>query len=322
MLARPGRRDSAGWLRRRRDRGREGQYPAATISASGIPLPGSVPSPPKTPVSWISTQSARQNAGRVPAPLGQGDLSACHAVEEHRARRPEQHRQPGREDAAEGLPEDPDDQAPAGTPVGITVLGAFPMSAAAASRTADPIIAEALAGQAAPLDFKAPAFSLTSQNGDPVSLASLRGKVVLLTFLDPVCTTDCPLIAQEFRQADQVLGASSRHVELVAIDLNPLYHTTQYIRAFDRQERLDKVPNWLYLTGSLASLRQVWRDYGVAAQPVSAGGMILHNDIAYVIDGSGHTRAELNMNPGPGTSTTQSSFAVVLAAARRAMQPG
>ena len=40
-----------------------------------------------------------------------------------------------------------------------------------------------------------------------MSLASLRGKVVLMTFLDPVCTTDCPIIAQEFKQAGQMLGA-------------------------------------------------------------------------------------------------------------------
>jgi cytochrome oxidase Cu insertion factor (SCO1/SenC/PrrC family) len=206
--------------------------------------------------------------------------------------------------------------------VGLTVLGAFPMSAAAASRTADPIVAQALGGPPSPLSFTAPAFSLTSQRGTQVSLASLRGKVVLLTFLDPVCTTDCPLIAQEFRQADQVLGASAGRVELVAIDLNPVYRTTQYTRAFDQQERLAKVPNWLYLTGSLGELRRVWHDYGIAAQAVPAGGMILHSDVAYVIDESGRTRAELNMNPGPGTSTIQSSFAVVLAsAARRAMKP-
>jgi cytochrome oxidase Cu insertion factor (SCO1/SenC/PrrC family) len=206
--------------------------------------------------------------------------------------------------------------------IGLTVLGALPMSAAAASRTADPIIAQALGGPAALFNFRAPAFSLASQSGAPVSLASLRGKVVLLTFLDPVCTSDCPLIAQEFRQADQVLGASARNVELVAIDLNPVYHTTQYTTAFDQQEGLAKVPNWLYLTGSLTQLRRVWHDYGIAAQAVPAGGMILHSDVAYVIDGSGHARAELNMNPGPGTSTTQSSFAVVLAgAAKRAMNP-
>ena len=46
-----------------------------------------------------------------------------------------------------------------------------------------------------------------------MSLASLRGKAVLLTFLDPVCVTDCPLLAQEFRQAGVLLGADSSKVD-------------------------------------------------------------------------------------------------------------
>jgi len=46
--------------------------------------------------------------------------------------------------------------------VGLTVLGAFPMTAAAASRTADPVIARARNGPVAPVNFKAPACSLTS----------------------------------------------------------------------------------------------------------------------------------------------------------------
>jgi cytochrome oxidase Cu insertion factor (SCO1/SenC/PrrC family) len=201
--------------------------------------------------------------------------------------------------------------------VAVVVVGAGPMAAAQASPNANEILAQAIDGNAAPLNFTAPAFTLTDQDGRQVSLASLRGKVVLLTFLDPVCTSDCPLIAQEFREADQVLGASSRHVELVAIVDNPVYRSTAYTRAFDSQEGLSGVPNWLYLTGSVAQLQQDWNRYGVAAQIVRAGGMIAHNDVAYVIDASGHTRAELNFNPGPGTASTKSSFAVELATQAR-----
>ena len=83
--------------------------------------------------------------------------------------------------------------------LGLIILGAAPMAAAQASPNADPILAESIAGSSAPLNFPAKGFRLTDQHGRTVSLASLRGKVVLLTFLDPVCTTDCPLIAQEFR---------------------------------------------------------------------------------------------------------------------------
>jgi cytochrome oxidase Cu insertion factor (SCO1/SenC/PrrC family) len=201
--------------------------------------------------------------------------------------------------------------------VAVVVVGAGPMAAAQASPNANEILAQAIDGSAAPLNFAAPAFTLTDQHSRQVSLASLRGKVVLLTFLDPVCTSDCPLIAQEFREADQVLGASSRHVELVAIVANPVYHSTAYTRAFDSQEGLSGVPNWLFLTGSVAQLQQTWTRYGMAAQIVPAGGMIAHNDVAYVIDASGRTRAELNFDPGPGTASTKSSFAVELATQAR-----
>jgi len=196
--------------------------------------------------------------------------------------------------------------------VAIVLIGAAPMALAQTNRNADPIIAQAIDGNAAPLDFKAPAFTLTDQNGRQVSLASLRGKVLLLTFLDPVCTNDCPEIAQEFRGADQVLGASARRVELVAIVANPLYHAIAYTRAFDVQERMTGVPNWLYLTGSLAQLEQVWKNYAIAAQILPAGGMIAHTDVAYVIDASGHTRTELDFDPGPGTASSESSFSVEL----------
>jgi cytochrome oxidase Cu insertion factor (SCO1/SenC/PrrC family) len=209
----------------------------------------------------------------------------------------------------------------AGWAVAIIVLGTAPLALAQASPNADPIIAQAIDGNSAPLDFAAPAFTLTDQNARQVSLASLRGKVVLLTFLDPVCTSDCPLIAQEFRQADQVLGARSRGVELVAIVANPLYRSVAYTRAFDSQEQLAGVPNWLFLTGSLAQLQQAWKDYGIAAQILPGGGMIGHSDVAFVIDGRGHTRTEFDFNPGPGTASTESSFSVELSdAAQQALK--
>ena len=201
--------------------------------------------------------------------------------------------------------------------VAIIVVGAAPMAMAQANGSADPIIAQALDGNAAPLDFQAPAFTLTDQHGRRASLAGLRGKVVLLTFLDPVCTSDCPLIAQEFRQADQMLGSTARDVELVAIVANPLYRSVGYTQAFDREENLTTLPNWLYLTGSVAQLQQEWQDYAVTAQILPAGGMIAHSDVAFVIDRAGHTRTELDFDPGPGTATTVSSFAAELTRAAR-----
>jgi cytochrome oxidase Cu insertion factor (SCO1/SenC/PrrC family) len=197
--------------------------------------------------------------------------------------------------------------------VAIVFLGAVPMAMAQTNRSADPIIAQAVDGDAAPLDDIAPAFQLTDQYGRTASLAGLRGKVVLLTFLDPVCTSDCPLIAQEFRASDQMLGRAAGNVELVAIVANPIYLSLAYTRAFDQQERLTALPNWLFLTGTLSQLQGAWQNYSVAADILPPGGMIAHSDVAFVIDASGHIRSELNFDPGPGTSSTESSFAAELA---------
>ena len=182
---------------------------------------------------------------------------------------------------------------------GVIVLGAVPMAAAQATPAASTILAESIDGPASPINVPAPDFTLTDQDGKPVTLSSLRGQVVLLTFLDPVCVSDCPLIAQEFRQAGQLLGPSDPHVKLIAIDVNPLYSQIDYVRAFDRQENLGGIADWRYLTSSPARLEQVYHAYGVPAETLPAGAMLGHNDIAFVIDAHGELREELDFDPGP-----------------------
>ena len=78
----------------------------------------------------------------------------------------------------------------------LVLVGAAPMAAASTDQNADPIIARAVAGASVPADRPAPDFQLTDTSGLLASLGSLRGKVVLLTFLDPVCS-NCLTIAGE-----------------------------------------------------------------------------------------------------------------------------
>jgi cytochrome oxidase Cu insertion factor (SCO1/SenC/PrrC family) len=197
--------------------------------------------------------------------------------------------------------------------LGVIIVGAAPMAFAAVNKTADPITAEALSGSNGQLDTPAPNFTLTSQDGRQVSLASLRGKVVLLTFLDPVCTTDCPVIASEMRVADVLLGSKAADAELVSVVANPTYTSLAYTRAFDVQEGLNTVPNWLYLTGTVSQLATVWHYFGVEVEDLPAGAMAAHNDIAFVISAKGVVQQEISDDPGPGTDATQSSFSSMLA---------
>jgi cytochrome oxidase Cu insertion factor (SCO1/SenC/PrrC family) len=196
--------------------------------------------------------------------------------------------------------------------VAITVVGAAPMAVAAADRSPDAILSQVVDGTPTASSVPAPAFALDDQTGQAVSLASLRGKKVALTFLDPVCTSDCPTIAQEFRQADHLLGSSAAQVEFVAINLNPRYLSTDYLTEFDQQESLQGLANWRFLTGSLPDLEATWRAYGVFSALAPGGAMVAHSDVAFVIDAGGVLRYSLDTDPGPATKATTSSFAATL----------
>jgi cytochrome oxidase Cu insertion factor (SCO1/SenC/PrrC family) len=199
-----------------------------------------------------------------------------------------------------------------GAAAAVVLLGAAPMAAAAANPTADPIVTEADNGAADVVDTPAPAFNLIDQDGHPVTLADLSGKALAVTFLDPVCTTDCPVIAQEFRQADQALGAAASKTDFIAIVANPLYRSRFDTDTFDHVEGLDHLSNWLYLTGSLSELDRIWAVYGAEVVLFPAGAMVDHSDISYVIDPRGHIRYITSADPGDDTSTTRSSFSGLL----------
>jgi cytochrome oxidase Cu insertion factor (SCO1/SenC/PrrC family) len=197
--------------------------------------------------------------------------------------------------------------------IGITVVGAAPMAFATANPNADPILTQAVDGPPTTTNIPAPAFDLVDQNGRQVTLTGLRGKALAVTFLDPVCTSDCPVIAQEFRSAARMLGADGQKVELIAIDANPRYTSRAYLTAFDEQEGLQDVSNWEYLTGSLPALQHVWSSFAVEVAYQSGGAMVDHSDVVYIVDPTGHTREVLNSDPGPATGATGSAFSQTLA---------
>jgi cytochrome oxidase Cu insertion factor (SCO1/SenC/PrrC family) len=198
--------------------------------------------------------------------------------------------------------------------VGIVALGAAPMAFASMNSTADPILFQATNGTASATNYVSKNFHLEDQYGRPVSLSSLRGKTVALTFLDPVCTNDCPIIGQDFRLADGLIGGTlRRHVELVAVVANPLYRARSYVVAYDRQEGMRSLHNWLYLTGSLRALESAWNTFGIQVEYEPGGAMIGHSEVAYVLDREGHVRSVLEDDPGTATEAQNSSFAATLA---------
>jgi|SRR5579875_1114729 len=198
--------------------------------------------------------------------------------------------------------------------MGTILVGAVPMAVASLQPNASLLLTQALDGPPQVENAPAPSFHLIDQYGKPVSAASFAGKVAAVTELDDVCTSTCPIIAQEFRFADSLLGKDAKRVDLVAINGNPQFIAPDYLRAFDSQEQLTGLPNWFYLTGaSLSQLRAAWHSFGMVAEYLPGGAMVAHSEFAYIIDAR-RIRYVLSTDPGPASEAAQSSFSATLAA--------
>jgi protein SCO1/2 len=130
--------------------------------------------------------------------------------------------------------------------------------------------------------WKAPDIQLTDHNGQPFSLSSQRGKVVLLYFGYVNCPDECPLTMAHIKLALESLGDRAGQVQVAMISTDPVRDTPQALEDFMGHFN----PAFLGLTGTPAELRKAWQDYGVA---VLAGGET-HSTFLYVIDPAGNVR--------------------------------
>jgi cytochrome oxidase Cu insertion factor (SCO1/SenC/PrrC family) len=131
--------------------------------------------------------------------------------------------------------------------------------------------------------LKAPNFRLTNQFGQPVSLSSFRGKVVILAFTDSECTTVCPLTTQSMLAAKDLLGDAGDQVQLLGVDANPAATSVSNVMAYSQAHGL--VNHWDFLTGPLPELQAVWHAYGIYV--AIEQGQVDHTPAVYIIDTRG-----------------------------------
>ena len=170
-----------------------------------------------------------------------------------------------------------------GVAIGTAIAASRSSSTPATPISATPAITNPQLDPGSPLDAMAPEFTLTDQFGKRVSLRSLRGRVVVLTFNDPQCTTICPLTTTALLHAKKLLGPAASEVDLIGVGANPEKTQVKWVRAYSEAHGM--LHKWRFLTGSLPELRRVWRAYGIEAAVV--GGAIDHTPATYVIDRDG-----------------------------------
>jgi protein SCO1/2 len=135
---------------------------------------------------------------------------------------------------------------------------------------------------------RAPNVSLRDQTGRVVTLASLRGRPVVLTFLDSQCTSSCPIEGRQLGSVLRRLPAMERPT-LVIVSVNHAGDTPAGIRHALAEWHLNGSwgVHWLNAR-TRAQLASVWRSYGVRVIPKSND--IVHSLALYLIDRRGYER--------------------------------
>jgi protein SCO1/2 len=136
-------------------------------------------------------------------------------------------------------------------------------------------------GAQRPPGTKLPDFTLSNQDGDPVTAASLRGRPLVVAFIYSHCQDVCPAQVQSIRGALDDLG---RDVPVIGVSVDPANDTAASAKTFLLKQamrgRMD------FLLGTRAQLEPVWKAFGIAPQTKGRD----HSSYTVIVDAQGRQR--------------------------------
>ncbi|MTD47504.1 hypothetical protein GKE82_25200 [Conexibacter sp. W3-3-2] len=158
----------------------------------------------------------------------------------------------------------------------------------------------AFTGSELPPGIRAPNFRLTDENGAEVTMAGLRGEVVLATFVYSTCDESCGPQLQLMRHALDDLGED---IPSIAISADPRTDTPTRARRFLLEQRM--LGRTRFLLGDAARLAPVYKGFFIQPQTAETE----HHARLVLIDRRGFQRV--------GYTLTDTSSAGITADIRR-----
>jgi len=180
--------------------------------------------------------------------------------------------------------------------IAVFAFGAIAFAATRSGKDDDTSTAMAgFEGARMPPGVKAPDFRLQNQDGDTVTMRSLRGGPAVVTFLYTTCEDTCPIQAQTIRGALDQLG---HDLPALAIAVDPPRDTPQRAKAFlSEQHALGRID---FVLGSRSELKPLWDGFFIRPQSVTEE----HQARITLVDAKGYQRVGF-----PGSEATPERIA-------------
>ena len=138
-----------------------------------------------------------------------------------------------------------------------------------------------------------PDLTLTDQNGRGISLASLKGKPVLIDFVYTSCTSTCPLQTAKMAKIARLLGPQlGSEVVIVSLTLDPETDTPARLNQYARRYGADG-RSWLFLTGAPQTIDEALARFKLKRER-AADGQVMHVAAAFLIGVDGRQIRQYN----------------------------
>jgi protein SCO1/2 len=142
----------------------------------------------------------------------------------------------------------------------------------------------------------APPVALIDATGKPFTLADLRGKAVIVSFVYTTCTGSCPATTFSLTRVQRALkeaGLWGKQVEFVSISLDPARDTPEVLAGYARNYQADPTA-WHFLTGPPDRVAKVIAAWGMWAK-TGPSGTLDHPSRIFLVDPQGRQREIYNL---------------------------
>ena len=140
-----------------------------------------------------------------------------------------------------------------------------------------------------------PAFNLTDQEGQPVNLHTVKGKIYTANFFFTSCGSVCPRMMDNLEKVQQAF-VNDKHVLILSHTVMPERDSVAVLKRYAIQHHINH-HNWLLLTGDKDTIYHLARQayFADEAQGFYKGtNDFLHTENIVLVDADGHIRGVYN----------------------------